>query len=246
MKFKKIVGFGDSWMYGDELLDPVLAATEKDAHPCWVQNVDYRERHCFLGLLGQHYTVPVENFGIPGGSLQSTIWTYLWWLDHEPNPEQCQVLIALTEADRTSFYNPNHTHYSNDPPWNKFVHSTWIHFGSSVIGPEFTDMIKRYLVLTDSRELSTLNYQQAVLLFDSMSYQRRIPTLQFHVMPPPITVPLATIPEPDFAWTVHFRDRLDNQKRELIMPGGHPNEIGHQVVRDRLISQIDSCTMYEC
>jgi hypothetical protein len=107
-------------------------------------------------------------------------------------------------------------------------------------------MIKRYLVLTDSRELSTLNYQQAVLLFDSMSYQRRIPTLQFHVMPPPITIPLATIPEPNFAWTVHFRDRVDNQKRELIMPGGHPNEIGHQVVRDRLISQIDSCTMYEC
>ncbi len=246
MKFKKIVGLGDSWMYGDELLDPVLAATEKDAHPCWMQNAPYREKHCFLGLLGQHYGVPTENFGIPGGSLQSTIWTYLWWLDHEPNPDQCLVLIALTEADRTSFYNPNHRHYSNDPPWNKFVHSTWIHYGSSVIGPDFTDMIKRYLVLTDSRELSTLNYQQAVLLFDSMSYQRQIPTIQFHITPPPVDIPLATIPEPNFAWTMHFRDRPDNQKRELIMPGGHPNEIGHQVVRDRLISQIDSCTMYEC
>ena len=246
MKFKKIIGFGDSWMYGDELLDPVLAASDKDAHPCWVQNVPYRENQCFLGLLGKHYDVPTENFGIPGGSLQSTIWTYLWWLDHEPNPEQCLVLIALTEADRTSFYDPNHRHYSNDPPWNKFVHSTWIHFGSSVIGPDFTDMIKRYLVLTDSRELSALNYQQAVLLFDSVSYKRKIPTIQFHVMPPPIVIPIDTIPEPDFAWTVHFRDRTDNQKRELIMPGGHPNEIGHQVVRDRLISQIDSCTMYEC
>jgi len=246
MTFKKIVGFGDSWMYGDELLDPELAKQDPEAHPCWVQNVSYRESHCFLGLLGQHYSVPTENFGIPGGSLQSTIWTYLWWLDHEPNPEQCMVLIALTEADRTSFYNPNHRHYSNDPPWNKFVHSTWIHFGSSVIGPEFTDMIKRYLVLTDCRELSTLNYQQAVLLFDSMSHRRQIPTVQFHVMPPPITIPLTTIPEPDFAWTVHFRDRADNQKRELIMPGGHPNEIGHQVVRDRLISNIDSCKLYEC
>jgi hypothetical protein len=246
MKFKKIVGFGDSWMYGDELLDPVLSATEKDAHPCWVQNVPYRESRCFLGLLGQHYGVPTENFGIPGGSLQSTIWTYLWWLDHEPNPEQCMVLIALTEADRTSFYNPNHRHYSNDPPWNKFVHSTWIHFGSSVIGPEFTDMIKRYLVLTDSRELSALNYQQAVLLFDSMSYKRQIPTIQFHIMPPPVTIPLNTIPDPDFSWTMHFRDRPDNQKRELIMPGGHPNELGHQIVQDRLISQIDSCIMYEC
>jgi hypothetical protein len=246
MKFKKIIGFGDSWMYGDELLDPVLATTDPEAHPCWVQNVHYREQNCFLGLLGNHYGVPTENFGIPGGSLQSTIWTYLWWLDHEPNPEQCMVLIALTEADRTSFYNPNHVHYSNDPPWNKFVHSTWIHFGSSVIGPEFTDMIKRYLVLTDSRDLSKLNYQQAVLLFDSMSYRRQIPTIQFHVMPPPVVIPLDTLPEPEFSWTMHFRDRVDNQKRELIMPGGHPNEFGHQIVRDRLISQINSCTMYEC
>lgn len=246
MKFKKIVGFGDSWMYGDELLDPVLASTDKDAHSCWVQNVPYREQHCFLGLLSQHYGTPTENFGIPGGSLQSTIWTYLWWLEHEPNPEQCLVLVALTEADRTSFYNPNHEHYSNDPIWNKFVHSTWIHFGSSVIGAEFTDMIKRYLVLTDSRELSALNYQQAVLLFDSISHKRKIPTLQFHVMPPPVIINLDTIIEPDFSWTMHFRDRQDNQKRELIMPGGHPNELGHQIVRDRLISQIDSCTMYEC
>jgi len=65
-------------------------------------------------------------------------------------------------------------------------------------------------------------------------------------MPPPVAIHLDTIPEPNFAWTVHFRDRADNQKRELIMPGGHPNEIGHLVVRDRLISQIESATMYEC
>ena len=27
MTFKKIVGFGDSWMYGDELLDPERRCT---------------------------------------------------------------------------------------------------------------------------------------------------------------------------------------------------------------------------
>jgi hypothetical protein len=129
MKFKKIVGFGDSWMYGDELLDPALAKSDPEAHTCWVQNVEYRESHCFLGLLGQHYGVPTENFGIPGGSLESTEWTWLWWIDHEPAPQDCLVVIFLTESNRASFYNPNHVHYSNDPPWNKFVHSTWVHFG---------------------------------------------------------------------------------------------------------------------
>ena len=55
MKFKKIVGFGDSWMYGDELLDPELLKINPTAHTCFDQNTTYREHNCFLGLLGQHY-----------------------------------------------------------------------------------------------------------------------------------------------------------------------------------------------
>ena len=31
MTFKKIVGFGDSWMFGDELLDPELQQKHLDA-----------------------------------------------------------------------------------------------------------------------------------------------------------------------------------------------------------------------
>lgn len=245
MRFKKIVGFGDSWMHGDELLDPVLAATREDAHTCWVENTKYREKHCFLGLLGEHYSVHTENFGIPGGSLQSTIWTYLWWLEHESSPQDCLALICLTESDRMSFYNPNHVHYSNDPPWNKFVHSTWVHFGSSVIGPEFTDMIKRYIVLTDCPELSRLNYLQSTMFFDCHSKQNGIPLLQFHIMPPPTDIWLDSMIWPDFSLTKHFRDRPDNQNRELIYPGGHPNERGHEIIRDMLIPKIDCVIMSE-
>jgi hypothetical protein len=246
MKFKKIVGFGDSWMYGDELLDPNLAAQHADAHPCWVQNTAYRESNCFLGLLGQHYGMPTENFGIPGGSLESTEWTYLWWIDHEPNPEDCLVLIFLTESNRASFYNPNHVHYSNDPPWNKFVHSTWVHFGSSVIGPEFTDMIKRYLVLTECRDLWDLRYRRAVLFFDGQRARSRIPIMMFNTMPPVRQISgVSSLIWPDFSWTLHFRDHPGNQKKELIMPGGHPNEQGHMLIRDRLIPEIDRVIMSE-
>jgi len=227
-------------MYGDELLDPALSAADPDAHCCWVQNVDYRESHCFLGLVGSHYGVPTENFGIPGGSLDSTQWTYLWWLEHEPNPEQCLVVIFLTESNRASFYNPAHVHYSNDPPWNKFVHSTWIHFGSSVIGPEFTDMIKRYLVLTECPALWDLRYRQAVMFFDGQRARLDIPTLMFNTLPP--VTPVAGVDSlvwPDFAWTEYFRDHPLNQARGLIMPGGHPNELGHEIIRDMLIPELD-------
>jgi hypothetical protein len=144
MKFKKIVGFGDSWMYGDELLDPVLLAQDSTAHTCFDQNTVYRERHCFLGQLGAHYNVPTENFGIPGGSLTSTQWTYQWWLDHETVPlNECLVLVGLTNSNRITHYNPNHVHYSNDPPWNKFVHSSWVNFGNTVVPQPFCEMIKQ-------------------------------------------------------------------------------------------------------
>lgn len=239
MKIQKIVGFGDSWMYGDELLDPAVAAAHTDAHSCWTQNVVYREQHCFLGRLGQHYQVPTENFGIPGGSLQSSIWTYLWWLEHEPNPEQCLVLVGHTDHDRITHYNPNHVHYSNDPPWNKFVHSSWVRHGSSVISAPFRNMIKQQVVLTSCPELNQLNYLQTVMFFDGIAARRNIPTLQFHVMPCLTTLDLPTIIWPDFSLTMWFRDHANNRNRELIMPGGHPNETGHQMVADKLISDID-------
>lgn len=237
--FDKIVGFGDSWMYGDELLDPVLV-THEHAHATLHLNVPYRENHCFLGLIGAHYGVPTENFGIPGGSLESMEWTYLWWLDHEPRTDRCLVLVFLTESNRASFYNPKHIHYSNDPPWNKFIHSTWVHFGSSVIGPEFTDMIRRYLVLTECAELWDLRYRRAVMLFDNHAHMAGIPTMMFNTMPPVRTMPdIDTLIWPDFAWTLYFREHPQNRDRGLVMPGGHPNEQGHEIIRDLLIPEID-------
>lgn len=239
MTFKKIVGFGDSWVYGDELLDPELAAQYSDAHSSWVQNASYREQHCFLGLLGQHYQVPTENFGIPGGSLRSTIWTYLWWIQHEVNIQDCLILVFLTEPDRESFYNPNYRYFSNRSPWNKFVHSTWAGSSPSVIGVEFTDMIKRYTVLTQCQDLSLLNYIEAMLFFDGQAARQNLKLMQYHGAPPLTDFSVPTIVDPNFDWVTHFRDRTDNQKRELIMPGGHPNEKGHQIISELLISEID-------
>jgi len=243
MRFKKIVGFGDSWMYGDELIDPEYLSANPNGHYSDEQNFPYRLKHCFLGQLGQHYGVPIENFGIPGGSLGSTMWTFQWWLDHETLPlEECLVLIALTNADRITHYNPNHVHYSDDPPWNKFVHSTWVNFGSSVVPDPYAQMIKSQIVLTDCKELSQLNYQQAVLFFDGVSARNNLNTVQFNIMPASRLVMNApTLQEPDFCWTLWFRDHPENQKRELVCKDGHPNEIGHSLIRDHLISLIEVC-----
>lgn len=233
MKFKKIVGFGDSWVWGDELLDPALV-DHPHAHPILIENVPYREKNCFLGQIGAHYSVPVENFGWPGGSDQSALWCYLWWLEHEPNPNECLVLIGHTDANRTSFYNPNHVSYANDPPWNRFVHSAWIHSDNGANSGEWKDMVKKYTVLSDCPQLHRLNYQQSVLFFQGQAAMRGGNLFQFCTIPPCMTMDVATLLWPDrsLGW-------LLNGNPEFFAPQGHPNELGHKIISEHLITQMD-------
>ena len=234
MKFSKIVGFGDSWMWGDELIDPQLR-DRVDAHPVLESNTPYRQSHCFLGLLGQHYQVPVENFGIAGGSVQSAIWTYLYWLEHEElDVNRCLILVAHTDGRRFSHYNPHHAWAKNDPPWNKFVHSSWVWSGNSVYNDNWNTLIKNQTALTTSVELDQLNYRHAVEFFHGQSHEKML--LQFCSMPPQIHLDKKSLIWPDQGLGQRLRERDD---RALFAPNGHPSELGHKVIAEDLISEVD-------
>lgn len=247
MKFDKIVGFGDSWTYGDELVAPEILARDPGAHACLPQNDNYRLNHGFLGLLARHYDVTFENFGVPGGSLQSTIWTFLWWLEQQSHPERCLVLVGLPNSDRYSLYDPGHVHHGNDPAWNMFVHSSWVDSGSAAIQSDFRDLCQRYTALTTCTELSVYNYLQALLLFDGACARNGIGLVQFHICQPPR---LSATPVPSLVWPQinlreYFLTHPDNQDRRYFKPRNHPNESGHQLIRDLLIPEIDRVTLHE-
>lgn len=233
MKFKKIVGFGDSWIWGDELMDPVLL-NHPHAHPVIHENTAYRESHCFLGLVGEHYGVPVENFGINGGSLQSSIWTYLWWLEHEQlDPRDCLILVGHTDANRASFYNPRHVSYGDDPEWNRYVHSQWIHSGFEEEDRTWTQMVKAHTVLTDCEQLHQLNYKQSLRFFEGQHHVLNRNIVQFSTIQAPMTAAADNLIWPDQSLNSFI---YPNQL--LMAPHGHPNERGHAVIRDCLIPQL--------
>jgi len=239
MKYKKIVGFGDSWLWGDELFDPSLTGIE-NPHPIMKENTSYRESNCFLGLLGKHYNVPTENFGIPGGSLQSAMWTYLWWIENEKlDPSECLVLVGHTESNRDTFYNPAHVSYANDPPWNKFIHSAWVHSGASCIESEWSNMVKSNMVLTDCKELGILRYQQSVLFFEGQNYIRSNKIIQFCTIRPRWKIEAKNLPWPDQSLSDFLL--LQPNHKQYLAKDGHPNELGHQLIAQHLISHIDSC-----
>jgi len=234
MKFKKIVGFGDSWMWGDELFDPDLKDIA-NPHPVMIENTPYRESHCFLGLLGTHYNVPTQNFGVPGGSLQSSLWTYLWWLEHEQlDPRECLILVGHTEGNRDTFYNPRHVSYANDPPWNKFVHSAWIHSGATCFDSDWVTMVKANMVLTNCNELSNLAYRQSVLFFEGQNYKFHNNVIQFTTMGPSTHINAEGL-----LWPESGLASLVKNNPELLAPKRHPNERGHEVIRNHLIPEIE-------
>ena len=112
------------------------------------------------------------------------------------------------------------------------------------IGPEFTDLIKRYLVLTECKDLWDLRYRRTVLFFDGQRARSHIPILMFNTLLPVKQVHDApSLIWPDQAWTLYFRDHPDNANRALVKAGGHPNEMGHTIIRDLLIPEIDRVTM---
>lgn len=235
MKFDRIVGFGDSWMWGDELLDPEIKKSHPKPHPILIENTSYREKNCFLGRLGEHYGVPVENLGWPGASLQSTLWCYLWWREHSANVSNSLVLVALTDSSRVSFYNPSHVSYDNDPPWNRFIHGSWVHSGSGLHSQSWVEMVKLYTALSDCDNLTKLNFQQAVWFFNGQSLQH--PVLQFCVAPPPCRVEAESLLWKDTC----IKQSLEksNMRYRLFAPDGHPNELGHEIIQGMLISEID-------
>ena len=241
MKYKKIVGFGDSWIWGDELIDPALN-DRKDRHPILHENTAYREYNCFLGLLGHHYGLPVENFGIPGGSHQSTMWNYIWWTKHEQlDLSDCMILVGHTEPNRNSFYNPNHVSYANDLPWNKYIHSAWVHSGNSDAGKDWINMVKLNMVLTDCMELRELTYRQSVMFFEGQNCQLGNNVIQFNT-----ARPVCNIQSPGLIWPdLGLKDIIKHQP-DVLAPGGHPNEQGHIVIRDHLITEIERVILAEC
>lgn len=238
MKFKKIVAFGDSWVWGDELLDPALSHRDR-ACASLSENNHYRQSNCFLGLLGQHYQVGTENFGIAGGSLQTTVWNYIWWRSHETVPlSDCLVLVGLTGAHRLSWYNPDHQVCDNDPEWNRYVHSTWIH--TNCYNNEWQNLIKQTAVLADSKQANQLNYIQTVDYFaGQQSLGVTAGIVQFNTLDAPCHHAVSNLIWPDSCLRTMLNTQPNNS--DLLAPHGHPSEQGHQLIAQLLISYIDSC-----
>lgn len=248
MRFKKIVGFGDSWMWGDELIDPNLR-NRPDIHAVDQENTQYRESKCFLGLLGQHYNLPTENFGIPGGSLQSTVWNYIWWAENETLPlDECIVLVGLSSPGRMSFYNAQFVGQPGNPQWNRYAHSSWV--DSKCYSNELTTAIKTIMVMSQCDNFSTLNFNEKIMFFGGQSKIHNNNLIQFSTG---LQYPENLVgPSNNNYQFINSGSSLlkllkeQTNSNDLLAPKMHPNENGHKLIAQYLIPYVDSCIINGC
>ena len=214
---KTLIAFGCSFTYGDELLDPNI----KPGELCNSRyNDKYRNSHCYAGIVAKHYDLNFLNTAFPGGSLESMRYA-LHWVCENYNLSDTVLIAGLTQSHRNSYFDAD----LNDPPWNRFRHSTWL---KDQTQDPWNQLNHSWIKMCSHSDWDYFNLQQTVGYFENCDA---------------IMLPVYS-DEPTFS----SANKTDFVLQDILddidyAPGGHPNESGHSKIANRLINYIDSVTI---
>ena len=228
-----IVGIGCSFTYGSELVAPNASW---DQHH---ENIEYREKHVWLGQLAQHYDATYDNRGQPSGSNMYIWQTVCDYIQQNPTPrEDLVIAIAWTNIDRMSWYHDlaQRWVHSGFVRFNDKPHPVDACFRNSVV-----EWIKHSLGHQRRWDVSLRMSTNALLEQYGARY------VQFNALSPVkgYEKDQSPIPYPQFANTFmgnnNMHDWLRSQHGDGVFAGGeHPNERGHQLFVEQLIPYIDA------
>ena len=225
----KLVGFGCSFTYGSELMDPEL----EDDYDRHYDNIPYREKHCWLGQLAEMLDCSFDNRASPASSNYSIQEEFADWFDGRLPDSNDVICIGWTNHLRTSWWS------DDDQRW---VHDGFIRNEDEKL---FHDSFKEWLTLSYDRNSTETNH--AKLFVNSVCQANNIKIVQFNALP--------NIPTPYEFTNFHQGDQnmqnvLRNeelrlvgsrkQKKNFLAPGDHPNEAGHKHYAKMLHSWIEA------
>jgi len=221
----RVVGFGCSWIHGDEIEHPTAEPGSKEYRV-------YREQNCTLGQLGKLFgkKVKVENYGIGGGSLQSTQWEFSRWCYRNDIKDDTLVVIGLTEASRMSWWNgPNKEAQKFG---GRYMHNHWVYPGHP-----WEEFVKFYYSNSDEHRLWSINYWHAVTFFHNYCSMHNVPLFMFNVFAPPCDMEQVV----NSSWNARgYMHSLQHKQKDVLAPGKHPNENGSIILAERLYDMINS------
>ena len=213
----KLVGFGCSFTYGTELVNPDI-----DLNDHWA-NVRYRESNVWLGQLAELLDATWDNRAEPANSNYAIQYQFADWFNNNRDPDETvAVCIGWSEPQRFSWLDDSWVHNSTVRNDEKFLHSRKDWIISNVDHSYWTDAAK--------------------LFVNSVCKLHNIPMLQFNAL----GVHKSTQYDNYFLDGLTMESVLKDAQRgdsrlDLFASGGHPNEAGHEYFTIRLHDFAKDC-----
>lgn len=208
----KLVTLGDSWVYGDELGDD-----------------DHRIKHNWPALVADHFRLNLDNLGFNGESLQSAVWSMLWWIENRFDPNSL-IVVGLTQASRVSWFRashaedsvPGHAHINIVAPFDE---------------PGCHALEKLHLGISACDTLDRFNRYQTIMFFEGIGLHYKLPVIYFDLYPD----------RTDFFGYNHayVGQNATQWVGSNTKPFGHPDEEGHSIIANKLISWIESAKIMQ-
>ena len=206
----KLVGFGCSFTYGSELIDPEL---EKYNYSFWDrhhENSPYRERHVWLGELADQLDCDYENWAQPSCSNYAISQIFYDWFTKRDTQEDVLVCVAWTATDRMSWWD------------NEWVHDGFIRYDSE---KRYKASFKDWLTYP-SRNLE--NTYHAKLFVNSVCSQYNIKLLQFDALDNDNERNYPNFHMQGTSMIKLLIQEGERLNKEFLASGRHPNELGHK------------------
>ena len=206
----KLVGFGCSFTYGSELIDPDV---DTEFHHA---NTRYRESNVWLGRLANKLDATFDNRAEPANSNYAIQYQFADWFNNTRNPnERVVVCIAWTALSRFSWLDETWTHNSTVRNDQKFFHSRKDWITSNIDHNYWTDAAK--------------------LFVNSVCNLHNIPILQFNALGKHKSAHYDNYFLDGLTMESVLKDAQSSDDRlDLFASGGHPNEAGHEYFTIRL------------
>lgn len=214
----KLIGFGCSFTYGSELVDPDIGIENHHA------NTRYRNNNVWLGRLAHNLGYQFDNLAEPANSNFAIAQQVSNYFLKTFNPQdKIIVCIGWTAKTRMSWYSTN-----------------WVHNGFASDQHGWYRSAREW-VNNSTEESHNLYTDNAKFIVNSICKSMNIPIIQFNAIGHHKTTQY-----PNYFIDGNSMDSMirravaEDNRLNLIAKDGHPNEAGHEYFTIRLTEFVKS------
>lgn len=215
----KLVGFGCSFTYGSELVDPNI---DIDNHHA---NTRYRNNNVWLGRLADNLGYQFDNLAEPANSnfaIAQQVSNY-FLNTYDPN-DKIIICIGWTSRARMSWYTNN----------------TWTHNGFAGKEHGWAQSAREWVQMSDN-ESYDMYTESAKFIVNNICKSMGIPILQFNALGHHKASSYSNYYIDGNSMDSMLRRAMGEDNRlNLVAEGGHPNEQGHEYFTIRLTDFVKS------